>query len=133
MRPDFSFRQFFSACFMYSSPSLSNLFSCFDIAFLGSLEEAISTICSNRQCCSIFLFRALLYRWAHPSILVLNQQRVGRIIFCTQPVPTSNVVAKSTTKRRWSPTPYPTGITHAFATVTSVVAYLASIGTLPWK
>jgi hypothetical protein len=133
MRPDFSFQHFFSACFMYSSSSLSNLFSCFDIASLGSLEEAVLTIRSIRGYHSIFLFRALLYRWAHPSILVFNQRRAGWIIFCMQPVPTSNVVVKFTTKRQWSPMPYPTGITHTFATVTSLVAHMASIGTLPWK
>jgi hypothetical protein len=91
------------------------------------------TIHSSRQCWTIFLFRALLYCWAHPTILVFNQRRAGRIILCMQPVPTSNDVAKSTTKRRWSPTPYPTGIMHALATVTLLVAQMASIGMLPWK
>ncbi len=133
MRPDLSLRHFFSVCFMYSPPSFSNLFNCFDITSLGSLEEAALTIRSSKQCLRIFLFKPLLYCWVHPSILVFKQQRAGWIIFCTQPVPTSNVVAKSTTKRQWSPTPYLTGITHAFATVTSLVAHMVSIGTLLWK
>jgi hypothetical protein len=133
MHPDVSFLHFFSACFMYASPSLSNLLSCSDIASLVSLEEAALTIHSSRQCQTIFLLGASLYRWAHPTILMFNQQRAGRIILCMQPVPTSNGVAKSATKRQWSPTPYPTGIMHALATVTSLVAQMASIGMLPWK
>jgi hypothetical protein len=91
------------------------------------------TIQSSRQCRTIFLLRALLYRWAHPAILVFNQRRAGQIILCMQPVPTSDGVAKSMTKRQWSPTPYPTGIAHALATVTLLVAQMASIGMLPLK
>ncbi len=132
MHPNLSFLHFFSACFMYASPSLSNLLSS-NITSLVSSEEAALTIHSSRRCWTIFLFRVLLYRWAHPAILVFNQRRAGRIILCMQPVPTSNGVAKSMTKRQWSPTPYLTGITHALATVTLLVAQMASIGMLPWK
>ncbi len=132
MRPDFSFWHFFSACFMYSSPSLSNLFKAVAISAVGLFKEATVTFRSSRQCRRIFFLSVVLYHRAHPSILVFRQFRAGWIIW-EQPVPISNGVAKSTTKRRWSPTPYPTGITHAFTTATSLVAHTASIVTLPWK
>ena len=45
----------------------------------------------------------------------------------------SDVVRKSMTKRRWSPTPYPAGITHTPVTITSCVCHTASIALEPRK
>jgi hypothetical protein len=77
MHPNLSFLQFFSACFMYSSPSLSSLFNCFDITSLDLVEEAALTIHSSKRCHRMFLFRAWLYHRVHPSIFVFSLQRAG--------------------------------------------------------
>jgi hypothetical protein len=49
VHPDLSHRHFFSACFIYASPSLSSLFSFLDMASLDLAEEAAATISSIRQ------------------------------------------------------------------------------------
>ena len=45
----------------------------------------------------------------------------------------NEAAVKYTTNSRWSPTPQPTGIMHAFVTTKSEVAHIPSIGVEPRK
>ena len=61
------------------------------------------------------------------SLLAADRKMLGGL------APTRQDLRKSMINKGWSPTPYPTGITHAPTTVTSDVAHTPSIGVDPQK
>jgi hypothetical protein len=132
MRPDLSCRHFFSACFIYASPSLSSLFSFLDMASLGLAEEAAATIRSSRWCQRMFLCSVLLYHWAHPSILEVKPVE-SRMDNCMQAGTNQRGGYKIDNKKLVIANSKSHWITQAFATVRLPVAQMPSLSSLPQK
>jgi hypothetical protein len=87
---------------------------------------------SIRRCCRMFSSRDLLYAAAQCGVLLFSLREAGRTIFVGL-FPISDSSVMSNTNMRWSPTPYPNGITHAFTSSMSLDTHSPSIGLLPQK
>ncbi len=132
IRPDFSLLHFFAACFMNCILFLFTflIFDCTASLFLPSEWASPSFLIS--QCCRRFSSRFSVYFLTTCGRRVLSHLDAA----CRSlggPGPTNEAVCRSTIKSLWSPIPYPAGIMHALATVTSGVVHIPSIGSWPRK
>ncbi len=73
-----------------------------------------------------------MYALLHPGRQLLSLQLAGQTIF-TGLTPKWNSIGMSRMKARWSPTPYPNGITHALLMSRLLDTHKPLIGFEPWK
>jgi hypothetical protein len=131
IRPDLSFLLFFAACFIYCRLSLSIL------VFVWTSSLLFPPVCTSRSfLISLCLFklhlRLLMYLYTTCGSCVLSHHEAARRSL-GGPIPTSDDVWISTLKSLWSPMPYPAGMIHALAIVTSGEVYIPSIRSWPQK
>ncbi len=130
---DFIRWHFHSALSIRSLLSLSSLFSprlnaCFDLQVVWSLPSHSICLCRSRFVSSRWRYHCV----APLETLVFRRREENPFIRCgASPIKLASW--KSTTNRRWSPTPKPAGITHAWVTAMSGIAHTPLIGFEPQK